>query len=155
MYLRLYRRTYTFILTAKLHSKTVFFFFLNWSLRSILKFSVSYQIDHEKLILLFCCNVAKHKPDQEILKSDFYQTIFLPKIRPKADPNSLFLRSKSDLFPKPNSDMRQINFYLKNPTFTKIIKQLTLCVDGQKGENQTLLDLLGQNRTFQAKRGPI
>jgi hypothetical protein len=51
--------------------------------------------------------------DQEISKSDFYPTIFLLKIRPKADPNSLFLRSKSDLFQKPNSDIRQMNFYLK------------------------------------------
>ena len=30
------------------------------------------------------------KPDQEISKSDFYQTIFLAEIRPKADPNLLF-----------------------------------------------------------------
>ena len=30
------------------------------------------------------------KSDQEISKLDFYQTIFLPKIRPKADLNSLF-----------------------------------------------------------------
>ena len=28
--------------------------------------------------------------DQVISKSDFYQTVFLPKIRPKADPNSPF-----------------------------------------------------------------
>ena len=57
--------------------------------------------------------LPSRKSDKEISKSDFYQTIFLPKIRPKADPNSQFLRSKSDLFQKPNSDNRQINFYLK------------------------------------------
>ena len=34
--------------------------------------------------------LPSRKSDQEISKSDFYQTIFLPKIRPKADPNSLF-----------------------------------------------------------------
>ena len=34
--------------------------------------------------------LPSRKSDQEILKSDFYQTIFLPKIRPKADPNPLF-----------------------------------------------------------------
>ena len=32
--------------------------------------------------------------DHEISKSDFYQTKFPPKIRPKADLNSLFLKSK-------------------------------------------------------------
>ena len=53
------------------------------------------------------------KSDKEISISDFYQTLFLPKIRPKADPNLLFLRSKSDLFQKRNSDIRQINFNLK------------------------------------------
>ena len=47
MYLGPYRRTYTFILTAKINSEIVFFFVLNWSLCSILNFSVSYQIDHK------------------------------------------------------------------------------------------------------------
>ena len=45
MYLRPYRRTYSFILTAKLNSETVFFFVLNWSLSLSLNFSMSYQID--------------------------------------------------------------------------------------------------------------
>ena len=34
--------------------------------------------------------LPSRKSDLEISKSDFYQIIFLPKIRPKADPNSLF-----------------------------------------------------------------
>ena len=34
--------------------------------------------------------LPSRKSDQEISKPDFYQPIFLPKIRPKADPNSLF-----------------------------------------------------------------
>ena len=34
--------------------------------------------------------LPSRKSDREISKSDFYQTIFLPKVRPKADPNSLF-----------------------------------------------------------------
>jgi hypothetical protein len=59
-----------------------------------------------------CAVLPSRKSDQEISKTDFYQTIFLPKIRPKADPNSLYSRSKSDLFQKLNSDNRQINFYL-------------------------------------------
>ena len=54
--------------------------------------------------------LPSRKSDKEISKSDFYQIIFLPKIRPKADPNLLFLTSKSDLFKKPNSD---INFQLQ------------------------------------------
>ena len=57
--------------------------------------------------------LPSRKSDKEISKSDFYQTIFQSKIKPKADPNSQFLRSKSDFFQKPNSDNRPINFYLK------------------------------------------
>ena len=34
--------------------------------------------------------LPRRKSDKEISKSDVYQTIFLPKIRPKADPNLLF-----------------------------------------------------------------
>ena len=34
--------------------------------------------------------LPSRKSDQEISKSHFYQTIFLPTIRPKADPNMLF-----------------------------------------------------------------
>ena len=47
-------------------------------------------------------SAAKHKitPKKERKNQDFYQIIFIPKIRPKADPNSLSLRSKSDLFQK-------------------------------------------------------
>ena len=42
------------------------------------------------MYLAFTAVLPSRKSDQEISKSDFYQTIFLPKIRPKADPNSLF-----------------------------------------------------------------
>ena len=34
--------------------------------------------------------LPSRESDQEMSKSEFYQTIFLPKIIPKADPNSLF-----------------------------------------------------------------
>jgi hypothetical protein len=43
--------------------------------------------------------LPSRKSDQVISKSDFYQTIFLPKIRPKADPNSLFM-CQNLTFPK-------------------------------------------------------
>ena len=46
--------------------------------------------DNYYLPLLGKAVLPSRKSDQEISKSDFYQTIFLPKIRPKADPNSLF-----------------------------------------------------------------
>ena len=45
------------------------------------------------------------KSDQEISKSVFYQTIIPPKIRPKADLNSLFWGPNQTC-----SDIRQINF---------------------------------------------
>ena len=34
--------------------------------------------------------LPSRKSDQEISKSDFYQTIFLPNVRPKTDPHSIF-----------------------------------------------------------------
>ena len=52
------------------------------------------------------------KSDQEVSKSDFYQTVFLTKIRSKADPNLPFLRSRSDLFQKRTSQIKHRNFYL-------------------------------------------
>ena len=66
--------------------------------------------------------LQSRKSDHDVSKSDFYQTIFLSKIRPKADPNSLFFRSKSDLFQKPSSDMKHRNFYLRKKT--TIVKEL-------------------------------
>ena len=59
-----------------------------------------------------CCQAENQT--KKISKSDIYQALFLPKIRPKADPNSLFLWSKSDLFHKLNCNISQINFHLKN-----------------------------------------
>ena len=53
------------------------------------------------------------KSDKEISKSDFQQTISQPKIRPKANTNSLIFWSKSDLFQKPNSNFKQINLWLR------------------------------------------
>ena len=57
--------------------------------------------------------LPSRKSDQEISKSDFYQTIFLPKNQNKSGSKLAILRSKSDFFPKINSDIRQINFNLK------------------------------------------
>ena len=52
---------------------------------------------HSKRIFTLIPPVTTPKPvlssrnsDQEMSKSDFYQTIFLPKLRPKAEPNLLF-----------------------------------------------------------------
>ena len=42
------------------------------------------------LVLVLMAVLPRRKSDQEISKSDFYQTIFIAKIRPKADPNLLF-----------------------------------------------------------------
>ena len=68
------------------------------------------------------CNVIaavllSRKSDQEITKSDFYQTIFLPEIRPKADPNLLVLSYKPDLFIKLNSNIKR-----SKSIFQKIFK---------------------------------
>jgi hypothetical protein len=58
--------------------------------------------------------LPSRKLDHEISKSDVYQNIFLPIIRPKGYPISLFWRSKSDLFQKLYSNIEQSNFFLKN-----------------------------------------
>ena len=42
------------------------------------------------LRLLFITVLPSRKSDRDISKSDFYQTMFPPKVRPKAGPNSLF-----------------------------------------------------------------
>ena len=56
--------------------------------------------------------LPSRKSDQEISKSDYYPTIFLPKIRPKEDPN-LLIGIQIRLVQKLNSDIRQIDFYLE------------------------------------------
>ena len=50
--------------------------------------------------------LPSRKSDHKISKSDY----FLPKIRPKAVPKSLFPRSKLDLFQKINSNVWHGNF---------------------------------------------
>ena len=57
--------------------------------------------------------VPSRKSDQEISKSDFHQTIILPKIRPIADPNLLFMRSKSDYFQNLNYNIKHRKFHLR------------------------------------------
>ena len=86
------------------------------------------------------CFTAKYYPmlpgrksDQEISKSDFYQTIFLPK-KTKSGPELSILRLKTHFFPTPNFDKRQMNFYLK---ILKILRKCSstflLYVEGRTG----------------------
>ena len=85
------------------------------------------------LLFGYIAVLPSRKSDKEISKSYFYQTIFLSKIRPKGDPNSLFFRSISDLFPKPNSDNRQINFSLKKNQY--LLNYQVILGESSKAEN--------------------
>ena len=52
--------------------------------------TMGYLLAHFSVVLIQP-SAAKQRSDQETSKSDFYQTIILPKIRPKADPKSAIL----------------------------------------------------------------
>ena len=77
--------------------------------------------------------LPSRKSDQEISKSDFYQTLFLPKFRPKADPISLFRG--------------------QNQTCSQKLLP-TLC-GRLKNWKSDFFYFNDKNQTFQAKRGPI
>ena len=57
--------------------------------------------------------MPSRKSDQDISKSDSYQTIYLPKMRLKADPNLISSWSKSDLFHKLTINIKS-GLYINN-----------------------------------------
>ena len=99
--------------------------------------------------------LPRRKSDQGISKPDFYQTTFLPKIKPKLELTSLFFRSKSELFQKHDSDIRHSNFYLPKKSKCKrkfkYIYFFFWC-GRLESENLTCWFFQGQKRTFQAKK---
>ena len=97
--------------------------------------------------------LPSRKSDQGISISDFYQTIFLPKIRQKADTNLQFWRSKSDLFKKPNSDVKRSKFYLKkSPYFRENVSNLFLLLRKLEQVKSDFLVFSGQKADFSGKK---
>ena len=72
-------------------------------------------------------SAAKQKSDQEIAKSDFYQTIFLPKIGPKADPNSLFWGQNQTFSKNLFLTLGKLTIIWKYSIFKEIFKYFLFC----------------------------
>ena len=96
--------------------------------------------------------LPSRKSDQEISKSDFYQTIFLPQIRPKADPNSLFWgknqTSSQNLIPT----LGKSTFIWNYSIFKEIFKYFFYFCGRLKQWNLDLFNFFGQKkRLFRQK----
>ena len=82
--------------------------------------------------------LPSRKSDQEISKSDLYWTIFLLKIRPKADQNSLFFMSISDWFLKLDSNNNTANKKNKKIHFQENLKIIFCIVQKAEKVNQKI-----------------
>ena len=85
--------------------------------------------------LLQCCQAENQIKISQ--NQTFYQTICLPNIRPKADPNWLFW-GQNQAVPKTKflHLANQLLFWT-HFIFKEIFKHFMLCVEGLKSENQT------------------
>jgi hypothetical protein len=99
--------------------------------------------------------LPSRKSDQEISKSDYYPTIFLPKIRPKEDPN-LLIGIQIRLVQKLNSNIRQIDFYLEIVHILGNLRNYSsnflLYVKGRKCENPTFWTFCAKKADFSGKK---
>ena len=79
------------------------------------------------LVLYGNAVLPSRKSDQEISKSDFYQTIFLPKIRPKADPNLQFLGQNKTCSQNLITTIGKATFIQKYFIFKEMFKYFFCC----------------------------
>ena len=101
-------------------------------------------------------SAAKQKIRPRNLKIRLLSDHIFTKNQTKSGPKLAILRSKSDLFLKHYSKIKQINFYLKIfHTWGHFQVIFLRYVEGWQSENQTFGTFLAKKRTFQAKRGPI
>ena len=97
--------------------------------------------------------IPSRKSDQDISKFDSYQTIYLPKIRLKADPNSISFWSKSDLFHKLTINIKCSNFYLKKKVCIQGNFLVMFCFVWKAEQvNIRLFDLLRPKADFSGKK---
>ena len=96
--------------------------------------------------------LPSRKSDQEFSKSDFYQTIFLPKIRQKRTTTCYFWGKSQTCFQNLILTLAKSTFIWKNPIFTEIIKQFKPWCGWLKRWKSDFLDFLGQKMDFSSKK---